>query len=102
MRQEIASFSAPRTCAGVSRLEQFSHESPGGMDSGGGGARCDALLLAQLQPQLSSGFGITPALDEEVQAFALIVHCVPESIAFPPDHDDHFIEVPVIAGTGTG
>jgi hypothetical protein len=41
-------------------------------------------------------------LDEEVQNLAFIVHGAPEPIAFPPDHDDHLVEVPVIAGSGTG
>ena len=60
------------------------------------------MLLEQLLHQLFSGFRITPALDEEVQNFAFIVHGAPKPIALPPDDDDHLIEVPMIAGPGTG
>ncbi len=45
---------------------------------------------------------MAPALGEEVQNLAFIVHGAPEPIALPLDDDHHLIEVPVIARLGTG
>ena len=64
-------------------------------------ARREAMLLEQLLQQLFGGFRISLSLDEEVQYLAFIVHGAPQLKAFPSDHDDHLIEVPVIAGLGT-
>ena len=59
---------------------------------------CETLLLEQLPHQSFGGFRIASALDEEVQNFAFIVNGAPKPVAFSPDHDDHFVEVPMIAG----
>ena len=60
------------------------------------------MLLEQLPNELSRGFRVTPALDEEVQNFAFIVHDAPKPIALPPDDDHRFVEVPVVARPGAG
>ncbi len=60
------------------------------------------MFLEQLAHELSRGFRIAPALDEAVQDLAFIVHGAPKPIALAPADDDHLIEVPMIAGSGTG
>ena len=62
----------------------------------------EAMILEQRAHELSRGFRIAPALDEEVEDLTFIVHGAPKPIALPPDNDDHLIEVPMIVGFGTG
>jgi len=58
----------------------------------------ETLLLEQLPHQSFGGFRIASALDEEVQNLAFIVNGAPKPVTFSPDHDDHLVEVPMIAG----
>ena len=62
----------------------------------------ETLLLEQLLHQLSSGFGVSLAPDEEVENLTFVVDGAPEPIAFPLDDNHYFVEVPVIAGPGAG
>jgi len=64
--------------------------------------RRETVLLEQLSHQPVCGFRIAPALEEEIQNFPSNVHGAPMPVAFFPNQDDHFIEVPVIAGPWTG
>jgi hypothetical protein len=62
----------------------------------------EASLLEQFSYQSFCGFRVAPALNEEVQNFTFIVDGSPKPIAFSPDHDDHFVKMPVIAGPWAG
>ncbi len=62
----------------------------------------EALLLEQLLHQLLGGFGISLALDEDVQNLAFMVDGAPQPIALASDDDHHFVEVPVITGLRVG
>ena len=65
-------------------------------------ARREALLLEQLFHQFSGRFSVSLRLHEGVQNLGFIVDSALKPITSPTDGDHHFIEVPVIAGFGTG
>ena len=62
--------------------------------------RCPSLLLQELTKQSFRCFGVTFRLHQEVQNLAFIVHRTPQSMPLPTDNNDHFVQMPVVAGFG--
>ena len=56
------------------------------------------LLLQQLPHQLQRRLGIPLRLHEEIQNLALIVDGTPQPMAPTVNNEDHFIEMPIVAG----
>src|SRR3954471_6296654 len=62
--------------------------------------RGPALLFQQLAEQSLGGLLVAPALDENVEHEAILVHCAPEPVLLSPDHQAHFVQVPLVSSTG--
>ena len=60
------------------------------------------MLFEKFFHEFLGGFCITLPLDWKVQNFAFIVEGAPKPIASFPNHNHHFIKVPVITMRGTG
>src|SRR5829696_8443563 len=58
------------------------------------------LPLQQLAEQALGGPLVAPALDENVEHEAILVDGPPEPMLRSPDHQAHFVEVPLVARTG--
>src|SRR5215212_2911518 len=59
--------------------------------------RGPALLFQQLAKQALGGLLVAPALDENVEHEAILVHCAPEPVPLAPDRQAHFVQVPLVA-----
>src|SRR5215217_7963098 len=55
------------------------------------------LLLQQLAEQALGGPLVAPALDENVEHEAILVDGPPEPMLLSPDHQAHFVEVPLVS-----
>jgi hypothetical protein len=42
---------------------------------------------------------IPPALDQDVQYVAILIHCAPKVTETSVDLEEHFVEMPYVAGT---
>src|SRR4051812_13709394 len=62
--------------------------------------RGPALLFQQLAEQALGGPLVPPLLDENVEHEAILVDGPPEPVLRSPDHQAHFVEVPLVARTG--
>src|SRR5215210_3342230 len=62
--------------------------------------RGPALLLEQLAAQALGGPLVAPALDQDVEHDPILVDGPPEPVLLSPDHQAHFVEVPLVARTG--
>ena len=65
---------------------------------GGDHGRREALLPEQLAHQLAGGVLVPPALHQDVQHLALVVHRPPEMHPLAADVHGHLVEVPTRAG----
>jgi hypothetical protein len=54
-------------------------------------ARCDPLLLEQLAQQQFGGFGITAALDRDVEHGSVLIHLSSEPMLLACDADDNLV-----------
>jgi hypothetical protein len=54
-------------------------------------ARCDPLLLEQLAQQPFGGFGITAALDRDVEHGSVLIHLSSEPMLLACDADDNLV-----------
>src|SRR4051794_27854173 len=59
--------------------------------------RGPALLLQQLAKQALGGLLVAPALDQDVEHDAILVHGPPEPVLLAPDHQAHFVQVPLVS-----
>ena len=62
--------------------------------------RCPSLFLQELTEQSFRCFGVTFRLYQEVQTLAFIVHGTPQPMPLLTDNNDHFVQMPVVAGFG--
>src|SRR4051794_569760 len=62
--------------------------------------RDPALLLEQLAEQALGGLLVAPVLDEDVEHTPILVDSPPEPVLRSPDHQAHFVQVPLVARTG--
>src|SRR3954469_5145975 len=62
--------------------------------------RGPALLLEQLAEQSLGGPLVPPLLDENVEHNPILVDRPPEPVLLSPDHQAHFVEVPLVTRTG--
>ena len=58
------------------------------------------LPLQQLAKQARGGPLVPPALDQDVEHQAVLVHRAPEPVFLASDHQAHFVQVPLVSGTG--
>src|SRR3954447_14321176 len=58
------------------------------------------LALQKLAKQALGGPLVAPALDQDVQHYAVLVHRAPEPVLLSPDHQAHFIQMPLVSRTG--
>src|ERR1700730_913173 len=63
--------------------------------------RREALLAEQLAHQLAGRRPVSTALDQDLEDLALVVDGTPQIHALARDPDDHFVEMPAIARSGT-
>src|SRR3954454_7497679 len=59
--------------------------------------RGPALLIQQLAEQALGGPLVAPALDQDVEHDPILVDGPPEPVLRSPDHQAHFVEVPLVA-----
>src|SRR5215208_5959210 len=59
--------------------------------------RGPALLLEQLAEQALGGLFVPPALDQDVEHDPILVDRPPEPVLRFPDHQAHFVEMPLVA-----
>src|SRR3954468_21382301 len=59
-----------------------------------------SLALQQLAKQALGGPLVPPALDENVEHDPILVDRPPEPVLLSPDHQAHFVEVPLVSRTG--
>src|SRR5215217_3202514 len=59
--------------------------------------RGPALLFQQLPEQALGGLLVPPLLDENVEHDPILVDGPPEPVLRSPDHQAHFVEVPLVA-----
>ena len=59
-----------------------------------------SLALQQLAEQFGGPL-VPPLLDKNVEHEAILVHRPPEPVLRSPDHQAHFVEVPLVAGPGS-
>src|SRR5215217_1176656 len=62
--------------------------------------RGPALLLEQLPEQAFGSPPVPPLLDENVEHNPILVDRPPEPVLLSPDHQAHFVEVPLVTRTG--
>src|SRR3954447_13278454 len=58
------------------------------------------LSLQKLAKQALGGPLVAPALDQDVQHYAVLVHRAPEPVLLSPDHQAHFVQMPLVSRTG--
>src|SRR3954466_5471526 len=59
--------------------------------------RGPALLFQQLAKQALGGPLVAPALDQNVEHDPILVDSPPEPVLRSPDHQAHFVQVPLVA-----
>src|SRR3954471_7736800 len=59
-----------------------------------------ALLFQPLAEQALGGLFVPPALDQDVEHEAILVDGPPEPVLLAPDHQAHFVQVPLVSSTG--
>jgi hypothetical protein len=59
--------------------------------------RGPALLFQQLAQQALGGFLVPPLLDQNVEHNPILVDGPPQPVLLAPDHQAHFVEVPLVA-----
>lgn len=57
-------------------------------------SRLNRLISQKAPKQFERRLGIAPALNDQIQDLALVVHRAPEIHAPPADRADHFVQVP--------
>src|SRR4051812_26215664 len=62
--------------------------------------RYAGLPLQQLAEQALGGLLVAPALDENVEHDPILIDGPPEPVLLSPDHQAHFVEVPLVSRTG--
>ena len=60
--------------------------------------RCVAQAFQQFAEEPLGGFGIAPALHQDVEHVPILIDRTPEKMQFAADPDEHLIEKPFVAG----